>query len=142
MIDKKKTSAFAESIISRFDVRTTGSAAEARSLSGGNLQKFLVGREISQEPSVLVINQPTWGVDAAAAVTIHDAIRALAEAGAAVMIISHDLDEIFALSDRIAVIAGGRLSAPVLTMQATVEAIGRRMGGSAAAVPRQAELAN
>jgi simple sugar transport system ATP-binding protein len=142
MIDKKKTSAFAESIISRFDVRTTGPKAEARSLSGGNLQKFLVGREISQEPSVLVINQPTWGVDAGAAVTIHDAIRALAEAGAAVMIISHDLDEIFALSDRIAVIAGGRLSAPVLTMQATVETIGRRMGGNAAAIPKQVERAN
>jgi ABC-type uncharacterized transport system ATPase subunit len=132
VIDTKKTSAFAERIIKRFDVRTTGPKAEARSLSGGNLQKFLVGREVLQEPSVLVINQPTWGVDAGAALAIHEAIMALAEAGAAVMIISQDLDEIFVLADRIAVIAGGRVSAPVLTRQATVESIGRLMGGGAA----------
>ena len=134
VIDKKKTSAFAESIIKRFDVRTTGPKAEARSLSGGNLQKFLVGREVLQEPSVLVINQPTWGVDAGAALAIHEAIMALAEAGAAVMIISQDLDEIFVLADRIAVIAGGRVSEPVLTRDATVESIGRLMGGGAATV--------
>jgi ABC-type uncharacterized transport system ATPase subunit len=125
VINKKKTSAFAETIIKLFDVRTTGPQAEARSLSGGNLQKFLVGREILQEPAVLVINQPTWGVDAGAALAIHEAIIALADAGAAVMIISHDLDEIFALSDRIAVIAGGRLSEPVPAREATVESIGR-----------------
>jgi hypothetical protein len=59
-------------------VRTTGPKAEARSLSGGNLQKFLVGREVLQDPSVLIINQPTWGVDAGAALAIHEAIMALA----------------------------------------------------------------
>src|SRR3984885_10791903 len=133
VIDKKKTSAFAECIIKAFDVRTTGPKAEARSLSGGNLQKFLVGREVLQEPAVLVINQPTWGVDAGAALAIHEAIMALAEAGAAVMIISQDLDEIFVLADRIAVIAGGRISAPVLKRDATVESIGRLMGGGSAA---------
>ena len=133
VINAGKTSAFAESIIKRFDVRTTGPKAEARSLSGGNLQKFLVGREVLQEPSVLVINQPTWGVDAGAALAIHEAIMALAEAGAAVMIISQDLDEIFVLADRVAVIAGGRVSEPVPTRQATVESIGRLMGGTAAA---------
>jgi ABC-type uncharacterized transport system ATPase subunit len=132
VIDTQKTWKFAEKIIQRFDVRTTGPKAEARSLSGGNLQKFLVGREVLQEPSVLVINQPTWGVDAGAAVAIHAAIMALAEAGAAVMIISQDLDEILVLADRIAVIAGGRLSEPVPTRDATVEAIGRLMGGTAA----------
>lgn len=137
VINTKKTSAFAESIIRRFDVRTTGPKAEARSLSGGNLQKFLVGREVLQEPSVLVINQPTWGVDAGAAVAIHEAIMALAEAGAAVMIISQDLDEIFVLADRIAVIAGGRVSEPVLTREATVESIGRLMGGGAASTPAE-----
>src|ERR1700733_10055591 len=133
VIDKKKTSAFAERIIKAFDVRTTGPKAEARSLSGGNLQKFLVGREVLQEPAVLVINQPTWGVDAGAALAIHEAIMALAEAGAAVMIISQDLDEIFVLADWIAVIAGGRVSEPVLTRDATIEAIGRLMGGGSAA---------
>jgi ABC-type uncharacterized transport system ATPase subunit len=140
VIDKKKTSAFAEHIIRSFDVRSTGPKAEARSLSGGNLQKFLVGREVLQEPAVLVINQPTWGVDAGAALAIHEAIMALAEAGAAVMIISQDLDEIFVLADRIAVIAGGRVSEPVLTRDATIESIGRLMGGGSAPAP-QGELA-
>jgi ABC-type uncharacterized transport system ATPase subunit len=133
VIDARKTSIFAESIIKDFDVRTTGPKAEARSLSGGNLQKFLVGREVLQKPSVLVINQPTWGVDAGAALAIHEAIMALTEAGAAVMIISQDLDEIFVLADRIAVIAGGHVSEPVLTRDATVESIGRLMGGTTAA---------
>jgi general nucleoside transport system ATP-binding protein len=139
VIDTRKTFAFAEDIIKRFDVRTTGPKAQARSLSGGNLQKFLVGREVLQEPSVLVINQPTWGVDAGAALAIHEAIMALAAAGAAVVIISQDLDEIFVLADRIAVIAGGRLSDPIPTREATVESIGRLMGGPApvAAVAEQ-----
>ncbi|HEY1931488.1 MAG TPA: ABC transporter ATP-binding protein [Acetobacteraceae bacterium] len=144
VIRKQKTSAFADSIIRRFDVRTTGPQAEARSLSGGNLQKFLVGREILQEPTLLVISQPTWGVDAGAALAIHEAIMALAEDGAAVLVISHDLDEVFALSDRIAVIAGGRVSAPVLAREATIESIGRLMGGSPtpAASVEEIELAD
>ena len=133
LIDKRRTSAFAQNIITKFDVRTTGPKAEAKSLSGGNLQKFLVGREVLQDPSVLVINQPTWGVDAGAALAIHEAIMALAQEGTAVIIISQDLDEIFVLADRIAVIAGGRVSDPVPTRDATVESIGRLMGGAAAA---------
>ena len=137
VIDRKRTSAFAETIIKRFDVRTTGPKAQARSLSGGNLQKFLVGREVLQQPSVLVVSQPTWGVDAGAALAIHEAIMALAGAGAAVMIISQDLDEIFVLADRIAVIAGGQVSDPVATRDATVESIGRLMGGTQSASPVQ-----
>ena len=137
VINKKKTAAFAENIIKRFDVRTTGPAAQARSLSGGNLQKFLVGREVLQKPSVLVISQPTWGVDAGAALAIHEAIMALAGAGAAVMIISQDLDEIFVLADRIGVIAGGEISQPQPTRDVTVESIGRLMGGSQATAPVQ-----
>jgi len=99
------------------------------------LQKFLVGREVLQDPSVLVINQPTWGVDAGAALAIHEAIMALASEGTAVIIISQDLDEIFVLADRISVIAAGRLSAPIPTREATVESIGRLMGGSTAPMP-------
>jgi simple sugar transport system ATP-binding protein len=140
LIDQKKTSVFAADIIKRFDVRTTGPKAEARSLSGGNLQKFLVGREVLQDPSVLVINQPTWGVDAGAALAIHEAIMALAQAGAAVIIISQDLDEIFVLADRIAVISGGRVSEPVPTREATIESIGRLMGSSAAAAKEDAQV--
>ena len=130
VIDRRRTRAFAADIISRFDVRTTGPRAAARSLSGGNLQKFLVGREIVQAPAILVLNQPTWGVDAGAALAIHEAIRALAGSGTAIMVISQDLDEIFALADGVAVIAGGRVSAPIPIGEATVEAIGRMMGGA------------
>jgi simple sugar transport system ATP-binding protein len=139
IIDKGRTFKFAADIIKAFDVRTTGPKAEAKSLSGGNLQKFLVGREVLQDPSVLVINQPTWGVDAGAALAIHEAIMALAQQGAAVVIISQDLDEIFVLADRIAVIAGGRLSEPVPTREATIESIGRLMGGTSAPAPVAAE---
>jgi simple sugar transport system ATP-binding protein len=134
IINQKRTFTFAADIIKAFDVRTTGPKAEARSLSGGNLQKFLVGREVLQDPSVLVINQPTWGVDAGAALAIHEAIMALAQSGAAVIIISQDLDEIFVLADRIAVMAGGRISDPVPTRSATIESIGRLMGGTSHAV--------
>jgi simple sugar transport system ATP-binding protein len=129
VIDDRKTKSFADSIIKRFDVRTTGAKALAKSLSGGNLQKFLVGREVLLDPAVLVISQPTWGVDAGAALAIHEAIIALAQAGAAVVIISQDLDEIFLLADRIAVIAAGKLSEPIPVREATLEKIGLLMGG-------------
>jgi simple sugar transport system ATP-binding protein len=134
-VDQGRTDDFARRIIERFDVRTTGPGAEARSLSGGNLQKFLVGREVQQNPSVLVINQPTWGVDAGAAVAIYDAIVKLADEGTAVVIISQDLDEIFLLCDRIAVIAGGRVSVPIPVRYATIEKIGLLMGGIPASHP-------
>ncbi len=129
LIAQRRTTGFAQDIITRFDVRASGPAALAKSLSGGNLQKFLVGREMLQDPGVLVINQPTWGVDAGAAQAIHRAIMALAQAGAAVVIISQDLEELFVVADRIAVLAGGRMSAPVPVAEATVESIGRLMGG-------------
>lgn len=138
VIDRRRTADFAQSIIRTFDVRTTGPGAEARSLSGGNLQKFLVGREVLQDPAVLVINQPTWGVDAGAAQAIHAAIRVLAEAGTAVLIISQDLDELLAVADRIAVIAGGTLSDAMPAGDATVESIGRLMGAGAEPVAHAA----
>ena len=83
---------------------------EARALSGGNLQKFVVGREIDRSRGVLVVNQPTWGVDAGAAALIRQALIDLARGGAAVLVISQDLDEIFEIADRIAVISRGQLS--------------------------------
>jgi len=138
LINVGRTAAYADRIIAKFDVRTTGPKAEARSLSGGNLQKFLVGREILLEPHVLVINQPTWGVDAGAAVAVHQAIMHLARDGAAVVIISQDLEELFVLCDSISVIAGGRLSAPVPVAEATVEKIGLLMGGTHGAVAETA----
>lgn len=129
IVRERETQRFAYDIIRRFDVRTTGPDAKAKSLSGGNLQKFLVGREMLQDPGVLVINQPTWGVDVGAALAIHEALLALARAGAAILVISQDLDELFVLADRIAVIAGGRVSVPLPTRDVTVETIGRLMEG-------------
>ncbi|MEM9010320.1 MAG: ABC transporter ATP-binding protein [Pseudomonadota bacterium] len=129
---------FAEEIVGRFDVRTAGVEHAARSLSGGNLQKFVIGREILQAPEVLVVNQPTWGVDAAAAAAIRRALRELAEGGAAVLVISQDLDELLEMTDRLAILAGGRLSAPQPTADLTIEAIGLMMGGAKA----QAEAQN
>ena len=88
-----------------FDVRKGSPDPEAVSLSGGNLQKFVVGREFDRKPGVLVVCQPTWGVDAGAATTIRQALIDLARAGSAVLVISQDLDEILEISDRVAVIS-------------------------------------
>ncbi len=131
LIDTKRSLGYAREVIQDFDVRTPGPASEARSLSGGNLQKFIVGREILQRPGVLVVAQPTWGVDAGAAAAIHQALLDLAANGAAVVVISQDLDEIFGLCDRIAVIAAGRLSPARPVGQFSIEEIGLLMGGSA-----------
>ena len=141
-MDIGKAAAFAQEVVAQFDVRTAGIGRAARSLSGGNLQKYVMGREILQTPSVLVVSQPTWGVDAGAAATIHKALLALAKAGAAVVVISQDLDELFAISSRIAVIAGGKLTPaePVETL--TVEAIGLSMGGTGPGGGAQAEAAH
>jgi ABC-type uncharacterized transport system ATPase subunit len=120
---------FATRIINEFDVRTPGPTASARSLSGGNLQKFIVGREILQDPGVLVVSQPTWGVDAGAAAAIHQALLNLAAAGAAVLVISQDLDELLTLTERLAVINLGALSGALVTANASLEQIGLLMGG-------------
>ena len=103
---------------------------DAGALSGGNLQKFLIGRELDRNPSVLVINQPTWGVDAGACARIRQSIVDLARSGAAVLIISQDLDELFEISDRLAVMNHGRLSLPMPIADATLEHVGMLMGGA------------
>ena len=121
---------FAEAIIQAFDVRTPGPDNAARSLSGGNLQKFVIGREVLQDPRVLVVNQPTWGVDAAAAAAIRQAILDLAGNGAAVLVISQDLDELMEISGRFAALNEGRLSDIRATETLTVEEIGLMMGGA------------
>jgi simple sugar transport system ATP-binding protein len=121
--------AFAEEVIEAFDVRTPGPTVAAGALSGGNLQKFVVGREVLQAPSVLVVSQPTWGVDAGAAAAIRQALIDLAGAGCAVLVISQDLDELLTLTDRLAVINVGRLSEAMTTADASLERIGLLMGG-------------
>jgi ABC-type uncharacterized transport system ATPase subunit len=120
---------YARSVVERFRVVTTSIEAAASSLSGGNLQKFIVGREILQTPGVLVASQPTWGVDAGAAAAIHQALSDLAANGAAVLVISQDLDELLTLTDRLAVINEGVLSRPLVTHEASIEEIGLLMGG-------------
>ncbi|WP_171229237.1 ABC transporter ATP-binding protein [Ruegeria sp. HKCCA4008] len=125
-----ETKSFAEKIIEIFDVRTPGPDNAARSLSGGNLQKFVIGREVLQNPDVLVVNQPTWGVDAAAAAAIRQAILDLAAKGTAVVCISQDLDELMEISDSFAALNEGRLSAPRPTTGLTVDEIGLMMGGA------------
>ncbi|MEM8576770.1 MAG: ABC transporter ATP-binding protein [Pseudomonadota bacterium] len=121
---------FARDIIARFDVRTPSEGAAARSLSGGNLQKFVIGREVLQAPGVLVVNQPTWGVDAAAAAAIRQALLDLAAGGAAVVVISQDLDELMEISNRFAALNEGRLSPARATADLDIEQIGLMLGGA------------
>ena len=117
-------------IIEEMDVRKSGRDPEAAALSGGNLQKFIVGRELDRRPTVMVVNQPTWGVDAGAAAKIRQSLIELARSGSAVLVISQDLDELFEISDAIAVMHNGSLSNPLLRAEATFEKIGLLMGGA------------
>ncbi|MGL4242344.1 MAG: ABC transporter ATP-binding protein [Beijerinckiaceae bacterium] len=129
VLRRAKLEALLAEVTSAFDVRASAADPEARRLSGGNLQKYVVGREIARRPKLLVVNQPTWGVDAAAAQRIRQALADLAAQGAAVLMISQDLDEIFELSDRIAVIRMGRLSEALPRPALTREAVGLMMTG-------------
>lgn len=119
----------ARSVIERFKVKASGPDAAAQSLSGGNLQKFIVGREISATPKLLIVSQPTWGVDVGAAAQIRAEILALRDAGCAVLVVSEELDELFELYDRMHVIAKGRLSPSVARADATVALMGEWMSG-------------
>ena len=121
--------AHARAIIERFRVKAGGPHAAARSLSGGNLQKFIVGREIDAKPRLLIISQPTWGVDVGAAAQIRGEILRLRDEGCAVLVLSEELDELFEISDRLHVVAKGRMSPSVSRTEATVETIGEWMSG-------------
>jgi len=129
LLDFKAARAFAAECIERYNVKCGGPQAQARSLSGGNLQKFIVGREIMQNPKVLIVAQPTWGVDVGAAAFIRQAIIDLRNEGCAVLVISEELDELFEICDRMAVIAKGRLSPAKPAAQTNVEEIGVWMSG-------------
>ncbi len=129
LIQRAKVLAFAEEIIQRFAVKTPSTEAPARSLSGGNLQKFILGREILQQPKLLVAAHPTWGVDVGAAAAIHRALIALRDAGAAILVISEDLDELFQISDRLGALSSGSLSPLAPTASTTPADVGRWMAG-------------
>jgi simple sugar transport system ATP-binding protein len=128
-LNLKQLKAQALDIIAKYGVKAGGPDAAARSLSGGNLQKFLVGREIEARPKLLIVSQPTWGVDVGAAAQIRAALLALRDAGCAVLVVSEELDELLALSDRLHVMAEGRLSPALTREEADVSRIGAWMSG-------------
>ena len=128
-IDRHRTRSVTKRVTERFDVRVSEANPLASALSGGNLQKFVVGRELDREPAILVIDQPTWGVDAGAAALIRQVLADMAKDGAAVLVISQDLDEIFEIADRIAVISRGQLSAAYLANRIDRERVGLLMAG-------------
>jgi simple sugar transport system ATP-binding protein len=130
VIAHSAVSAATQRIIAEMDVRKSAPDPEAAALSGGNLQKFIIGRELDRRPAVMVVNQPTWGVDAGAAARIRQALIELARSGSAVLVISQDLDELFEISDAIAVMHSGMLSKPLPIAEATFEKIGLLMGGA------------
>ncbi len=124
-----KVAALAEEIIRRFNVKAGGPGSAAKSLSGGNLEKFIVGREIDANPKLLIVSQPTWGVDVGAAAQIRGELLGLRDHGCALLVVSEELDELFEICDRLVVIAQGRVSPSVATAQATVPMIGEWMSG-------------
>ncbi|MFM9879023.1 MAG: ABC transporter ATP-binding protein [Burkholderiaceae bacterium] len=119
----------AAGIIARFQVKAAGPLALAQSLSGGNLQKFIVGRETLAQPRLLIVSQPTWGVDVGAAAQIRTQLLALAGAGCAVLLVSEELEELFALCGRLHVMAKGQLSPGLAREEATTEVVGQWMSG-------------
>jgi len=121
---------FARQVIRRFEVKCGGEHSVAGSLSGGNLQKFIVGRETLLQPQVLVVAQPTWGVDIGASMLIRQALIDLRDQAVAVLVLSEELDELFMISDRLAVLAGGRLSPAVATRTTNIDQIGIWMSGN------------
>ena len=128
-INSSKVSLLAANLISRFNVKAGGTGAAAKSLSGGNLQKFIVGREIDADPKLLIVSQPTWGVDVGAAALIRGELLKLRDAGCALLVVSEELDELFEIADRLIVIAQGRMSPSIATGEATIERIGEWMSG-------------
>lgn len=122
----------AESLVREFDIRTPSLATRSRVLSGGNLQRLILARELSTKPRVIVAHHPTFGLDVAATETVHDLLTSRAEAGAAVLLISEDLDEVLELSDRIAVLYEGKIT-DVLGPDSDREEIGVLMSGHALA---------
>jgi simple sugar transport system ATP-binding protein len=119
----------AQALIDHFRVKASGSHALASSLSGGNLQKFLIGREIDARPTLLIVSQPTWGVDVSAAANIRSELMALRDQGCAVLVLSEELDELLLLSDQLHVIANGKLSPALSRAHAKVSTIGTWMSG-------------
>jgi simple sugar transport system ATP-binding protein len=121
---------YTDNCIREFDVRCGGTEATAASLSGGNLQKFIIGRELLLKPKLLFVAQPTWGVDIGASTDIRQRLLDLRDAGIGVLVVSEELDELFEITDRLHVINGGELSPPLMTNEVSPNDIGEYMIGS------------
>jgi simple sugar transport system ATP-binding protein len=126
--------AFAQGLLQRFDVRgaeANGVLTTTRKLSGGNMQKLILGRALggAERPPLIVANQPTWGLDVGAVAYVHQQLLNAAAAGSAVLVISEDLDEVFALADRVAVMHHGVLGPALPTAEWTLSRIGLAMAG-------------
>jgi len=118
-----------EEVISNYDVRTPGTSTLALALSGGNQQKFVVGRELDDDPSLLIASQPTRGIDIGAQALVWNKLRYARDKGLGVLLISADLDELIGLSDRIYVIYEGSFVKELNPKEATPEILGRFMTG-------------
>jgi len=129
IVRRRNARAFAREIIARFDVRGGGPDAPMRLLSGGNMQKAILGRNLAAVPRLLVASQPTRGLDEGAVAAVHREILAARRAGAAVLLISEDLEEILALADRVQAIVKGRLSPPIAINEADPRRLGLMMAG-------------
>ncbi|MBA2411801.1 MAG: ABC transporter ATP-binding protein [Burkholderiaceae bacterium] len=130
LLDANAARAAAQRIVERFDVKTTAPTQKVETLSGGNLQKYIVGREVLQAPRVLLINQPTWGVDAGSAASIRNELLKLRASGCAIVLLSEELDELYQLADRLLVMADGRMSPASEPHLISSAELGRWMAGS------------
>jgi general nucleoside transport system ATP-binding protein len=117
-------------MMERYDVRPRNPQLRSSKFSGGNQQKLVLAREAAPEPQVLLVGQPTRGVDIGAIEFIHSRLRAMRDAGGAVLVVSSELDEILALSDRVVVMNAGRISGELPIDACTESALGRLMGGA------------
>ncbi|WP_093286870.1 ABC transporter ATP-binding protein [Solimonas aquatica] len=140
LVQNRAAREFAKETIAQFKVKCGGELAAASSLSGGNLQKFIVGRETRLTPKVMVVAQPTWGVDVGASLLIRQALIDLRDRGVALLVISEELDELFMICDRIAVIAQGRLTQPLPSSELSIEKIGVLMAGGEAKTAEAADV--
>jgi len=129
LLDRRKAADFADRVIKRFSVKARNAQSAAQSLSGGNLQKFIVGREIELEPKVLLVSQPTWGVDVGAAAFIRQTLIDISRQGTAVLVVSEELDELFEICDRLVVMCAGGVSRPLETAETNREEVGLLMTG-------------
>lgn len=142
LIKTSKVKDFAKRIIERFNVKSSGIDAQAKSLSGGNLQKYIIGREILQNPKLLVCSHPTWGVDIGAAILIRHELIKLRDEGAAVLVVSEDIDELYSISDRICAICDGELSPVAPTRDVSINQLGMWMAGDFHSISEDASLEN